>query len=98
MEQAQLGPDRMPDGWLTLREPTADFFDARRREELSSASSSRRRPATNRLHRSFRCIQVPALLVGWFPGSERELTDGSLPIHIALVLSFFINPKASERG
>ena len=47
MEQAQLGPDGMPDGWLTLREPTADFFDVRRREELSSASSSRRRPATH---------------------------------------------------
>jgi hypothetical protein len=48
MEQAQLGPDRMPDGWLTLREPTADFFDARRREELSSASSSRRQGGMQR--------------------------------------------------
>jgi len=47
VEQARLGPDGVSAGWLTLREPTADFFDARRREELLSASGSRRRPATH---------------------------------------------------
>ena len=72
MEQARLGPDGVTAGWVTLREPTADFFDVRRREELSSASGSHGRPVTHSASRRPAWGQVVT-------ATPRRSPDGTAP-------------------